>query len=130
LEVVGGKRWQIPPVIFLEQIETRFPITVTSVVTEADRGRGADVKDSWQTRKEIVQHLQITRFTPAIYIQLFFHTVWADGKNQLKKFIKKNSNSSQNGQNCGCRPTLKKKKKKKKLKPMLQKKLGQTLCSQ
>jgi hypothetical protein len=89
LEVIGGKRWQIPPAIFLEQTKTRFPITVTSANIEADTGRGADVKDSWHTRKETVQHLQIIRFSPTICIQLFFHTIWADGKNRLKKFIKK-----------------------------------------
>jgi hypothetical protein len=82
---------------FLEQIVTRFLITITRAVTEADRGRGADVEDSWQTRKEIVQHLQIIRFSPIICIQLSFHPVWADGKNQLQKNLK-NSNNSQHGQ--------------------------------
>jgi hypothetical protein len=37
--------------IFLEQTMTRFLVKVTRAVTEVDRGRGADVEDSWQTTK-------------------------------------------------------------------------------
>jgi hypothetical protein len=35
----------------LEQIATRFLVTVTKAVIEADRSRGLDVEGSWQTTK-------------------------------------------------------------------------------
>jgi hypothetical protein len=53
---------------FLEQIAARFLVTVIRAVTEVDSGKGIDVEDSWQTRKETVQHLQILKFNPAICI--------------------------------------------------------------
>jgi hypothetical protein len=66
---------------FLEQIVISFPIIVSRAVTKANRGKGADVEDSWQTNHGTVHHLQVIRFNLTTCIQLSFHAIWVDGKN-------------------------------------------------